>query len=238
MVKIQAPKRFMIHNKWLLLTRSFRIWTVIKYKKLSRLWEPNSNDYVKFAILCTPRTGSTWLHTLLNSHPQIHSLGEVIYEGQSNRPTLEEIYRPQPKSILAVGFKLFYGITHEGYQKLTQDVLEDPTIRLIHLIRRDIGAQLKSYRIAEKGKVWSQTGKTTQETHQAISEKELAQFSQNLQLARKRIKEEVSSHSQAYLPIAYEDLVEQQEATTRKIMAFLEVRRRTLYSLLTRQSGS
>ncbi|MGR9098971.1 MAG: sulfotransferase [Gammaproteobacteria bacterium] len=80
--------------------------------------------YHKYLVLGNGRTGTTLLHTLLNSHPQIVSHGEVLHLLVRHKNKLygdlqalihhpigyfnENIYGDFPDRIKAVGFKLIY----------------------------------------------------------------------------------------------------------------------------------
>ncbi len=95
---------------------------------------PSHQDYQKFVIICNIRTGSTMLGSLLSSHSQTLCFFELFhrhldsipfsvsgYQRKSKDPQIvhlrnndpvaflkQEIYKPQQKTIKAVGFKLLY----------------------------------------------------------------------------------------------------------------------------------
>lgn len=88
----------------------FRTWLIIKKKQLLNLFPQSKNNYIRFAIICAPRSGSNWLHTLLNSHHNIISYGEILRKTHVNNPTQklptlnELVFYPHHPSIKAVGF--------------------------------------------------------------------------------------------------------------------------------------
>lgn len=140
-------------------------WLIIKKKHLGKTFSTTkSTDYTKFIILCTPRTGSNWLHTLLNSHWQIFSYGEAIRraiesETPLNQLSLETlIYTPHQTRIKAVGFKLFYEYWNDpAYKPFMQEAIKDKGIKIIHLTRNNILAQYTSLQKAEKSEIWSRS---------------------------------------------------------------------------------
>ncbi len=80
----------------------------------------NSTDYSRFIIIGIARSGTTYLQTLLSSHNQIISHGEVFHLLRQGRVDLHdivrnpieyinrEIYRPHPEHIKAVVYKMVY----------------------------------------------------------------------------------------------------------------------------------
>ena len=131
-------------------------WLIIKRKQLLNFFPGKGRHFTKFVIVCAPRSGSTWLHTLLNSHAQIFSYGEILRETcevnpQKQLPSLEElVFYPHHASIQAVGLKVFYEYkTNEPFRRSFQDIAADPSVCIIHLIREDKAAQFKSLKQAE-----------------------------------------------------------------------------------------
>src|SRR5579862_76342 len=83
-----------------------------------------------FVIFATQRTGSSWVSTMLGSHPAVETYGELLQRG-AKRPNsfaafvadaggrarfpgprltfsyLDELYAPRP-GVEAIGFKLMY----------------------------------------------------------------------------------------------------------------------------------
>ena len=107
-------------------------WLIIKKKQILTLFPSPEKSFTKFAIVCTPRSGSTWLHTLLNSHTHIISYGEILrekLEANPNQqlPSLEElIFHPHHTTIQAVGLKVFYEYqTATPFQKSFQEIVDD-----------------------------------------------------------------------------------------------------------------
>ncbi len=192
-------------------------------------------------IVCAPRSGSTWLHTLLNSHPQIISHGEILretYEVNANTqlPSIDKIvFHPHHKSIQAVGLKLFYEYeSNEAYQKSFSEIVKDKTVCIIHLVREDKPSQFKSLKRAEATQQWS-SGKTTNQIPIiSIDPVDLMNYQGNLFKSEQQINELFQHHP--ILKIKYEDLLSDQENILTKIQNFLNVEPRKLFSLLKKQS--
>jgi LPS sulfotransferase NodH len=137
-------------------------------------------SYRRFVTVSVARTGSTLLTNLLNAQGQVLAFGELFrgdgaigwdrwpfYSHQNpglrrlheTRPVefLETaVFRTWPRSIAAVGFKLFYYHARTGAQARVWDYLKDnPEIAVIHLRRRNILEQYVSLRLAHETNVWS-----------------------------------------------------------------------------------
>jgi hypothetical protein len=127
---------------------------------------------IRFAIITYPRCGSTYLATLLNSHPQILCHGELFYQqaiyyavgyrdGSLHLGTIaerdqdpDEFLRrvwARPFGNQAVGFKLVAG-QHAG---AFGHVLSDQGVRNIILRRRNRLKKYVSARIADVEQNWT-----------------------------------------------------------------------------------
>lgn len=141
--------------------------------------EPGARDYVRFVVICAPRTGSYMLTHALNYSPHIVCFGEVfnplvkhvdyrvagyrmhdpqereLRDQDFERFLRERIYAEQPKEVGAVGFKA----PHNHFWTLRQQaVLEwlvaETDIRVLHLQRRNVLRRLLSERIAADTGGW------------------------------------------------------------------------------------
>ncbi|MFZ7094104.1 sulfotransferase [Primorskyibacter sp. 2E233] len=129
----------------------------------------------RFVILGLPRSGSTYLMTLLNSHPRIFCSGEqfnpyavvgiggerddsfeAVVAGRDADPAgfLERFFtRDVPRDVDMAGFKFMLGHNVAGFQALT----EQPDIKLIYVWRENRLAQVASLIKASRSKRWAQT---------------------------------------------------------------------------------
>lgn len=183
------------------------------------------SEYQKFVILASARTGSTWLHTLLNSHPQILSKGEIIREKNC---TLGEVFNAQSRGIKAVGCKIF--MDDPRYETAINELITRKDIKIIFLTRKNKVAQFASLKIAQQDHKWS--GQASKESV-IISTSELATFIKNQKNFEKIFPQRFHSHQT--ISIHYEELLESPDSTTELIQKFIHVRLRRLFSLLKRQ---
>lgn len=113
--------------------------------------------YSKFVIVARSRTGSNLLVGLLGSHPNIVCRGEEFRElaGRSSSAVWNGIFDRRPLGISHVGFKLFYYHPIDSSDRSVWNfVAADPSIRIVHLIRRNLLRTALSRAIAERTDVW------------------------------------------------------------------------------------
>lgn len=178
------------------------------------------------------------LHTYLNSHPAILSHGEIIRikleQGVKEVSTREYIFMPISKRIQAVGVKLFYEYEgKEGYDLPFQEVLSDESIKVIHLIRKDLRKQYASLKRARSSGVWSSTLKPTDEQPIEIPEEEYQQHEQMQKMVIKSITNRLNGHD--IIEITYEELTDNPKEVLNKIQNFLGVEPKLLFTLLQKQ---
>lgn len=182
-----------------------------------------------FVILCQPRTGSTLLHTYLNSHPNIMSYGEGVRDGNEL-----VILKKFPRSIKSVGFKLFYEDLEKGVFK---KIINQPRIKIIHLTRNDLLRQFISLKRAQETEVWSQEKDFNKSPESAIKIDILGfkKFEEDSIQQRKKMMNLFSQHEM--LQISYEDLCLHPEEILASVQRFLNTKPRKLFSLLKKQSS-
>jgi hypothetical protein len=133
--------------------------------------KPSQNPLTRFVILNAPRTGSNYLCTLLNSHPEIlchheifnpHVVGVARHLQNSDflMGTIEERERDpveflgrvwrQPMGRSSVGFKLCW----KQNETIFRTVLADPGIRKIVLKRRNRVKSFVSLLLARQTGEW------------------------------------------------------------------------------------
>lgn len=217
-----------------------KTWFIVTRKRILRLLDQSKGeDYTKFAIICAPRSGSTMLHTYLNSHPAILSHGEIIRikleQGVKEVSTREYIFMPISKRIKAVGVKLFYEYEgKEGYDLPFREVLSDESIKVIHLIRKDLRKQYESLKRARDSGVWSSTLKPKEQQPIEIPEEEYKQHEQMQTMVIKSITDRLRGHD--IFETTYEELTDDPKNVLNKVQKFLGVEPRPLYTLLQKQS--
>lgn len=182
-----------------------------------------------FVILCQPRTGSTLLHTYLNTHPNIMSYGEGVRDGNEL-----VILKKFPRSIKSVGFKLFY----EDLEKdIFKKIIDQPGIKIIHLSRNDLLRQFISLKRAQETEVWSQEKDFTKSPESVIriNIQEFKKFEKDSIQQRKEMMNLFGQHEM--LQISYEDLCLHPEEILDSVQRFLNTKPRKLFSLLKKQSS-
>jgi len=221
------------------LWRYLKTWLIVQRKRLLRLIDKSKGeDFTRFVIVCAPRSGSTMLHTYLNSHSQILSHGEIIRrrieQGEDVISIKEFAFSPQSKKIKAVGLKLFYEhMDQKGFKVAFDEVLDDDEIKVIHLQRRDKRKQFLSLRKAEKSGAWSSTLKQKEEVEVSITEQEYVDYEKEQQQLVDRVRERFAGHE--VIEVSYEELVKDPKHELERIQQFIEVEPKKLFTLLQKQ---
>jgi len=128
----------------------------------------------KHAVLCNGRSGSTYLLGLLNSHPAILNLGEVLGEWTQFRQSLNRSRLPNPSAsvILSCAFGSAFrkrGVEALGIKEFFVNLdrfggvgyfVAHPEISIIWLYRENSLKRLISLKLARMTEKWS----TTQES--------------------------------------------------------------------------
>ena len=214
----------------------FKTRAAIKLKAfLSRIL-PQQKGYEKFVIICSARTGSTLLHTYLNSHPHIFSQGEVLRERQSKQRSINlenHIFRPQGSNIRAVGLKYFLDYIEDArFSNQYAEILADPSIKIIVLSREQARAQLKSLKLAKANQEWSFAGHKSKPSI-ALEQAELTTYISKLDRQYAQVKSDLQQHQ--IFSMTYEQLTIEPTKTLTAVQVFLNVTPRKLYSVLRKQ---
>lgn len=224
---------------------------------------PSHQDFVKFIVLGRGRSGSNFLSTSLAAHQNVVTFGEVFnnraqakgtihfaYPGYRNaQPKLVDqrdnrpvefvdrtLFGQQPKSIYAVGFKLFYYHAQTPQWRGVWPHLKNQGVRAVHIRRTNLLASLVSEQIAESTKVW-QTNKdvsvgTQTQPSVRIAPAVCAEYFTTV----RRLHEEFSEFFDSTLDIVYEDLVEDYQGQLQRVQEFLSLPVQTLASPLKKQA--
>ena len=206
--------------------------SIIWLKRIANLFFRKSHHYQKFAILCTARSGSTWLHTLLNSHPSIWSEGEIILTNNRSSnplPFKDLAFQAYPSLIKAVGLKVFY--ENPVYEEGLRSVLADPDVKIILLNRESSLEQFVSLKLAEKSQEWVYDSAPSSRI--SIDIKEYEEYRLDLSERHSHVLSELKHKD--FLEFSYEELLNDKDKSMTEIQHFLGVRPRRLYSLLRKQ---
>lgn len=213
------------------------------------LW--TNAQYRKFVIVSHGRSGSTYFRSLLNSHPAIRCYGELfnpvpkktffhpehfplnIRETPAYLENLRRtksvdflsdyIWRKYPSGRKAIGFKLFYYHAKEGpWSNLWEFIYNDPTIRIIHLHRKNRLKTFLSLEMAKKYDKWHSNVKDPEPIHLEIERCRL--FFEEFQSYEDDIDEKFKNHKS--IKFYYEDLVAHREYVMNSVLDLLSVENR------------
>lgn len=212
----------------------------------------NHDNYQKFIILSSGRSGSNFLVSLLQSHTKIRVYNEVFhfhnpvwgYSGMDYKNSAErlavrnknltqyveqELYGQYPKNIEAVGFKLLYlhmeknKEVEQWRQEILKSIHNFDNIKIIHLQRNNLLKACLSSAIAIRDNRWIVNNKNN------LKDIEPIELSSEQCL---RYFEEVQSHKNKYtnllngypmIDIYYEDLSINSNDVTKQIQNFLGI---------------
>ncbi|GIU93837.1 MAG: hypothetical protein KatS3mg012_0294 [Gaiellaceae bacterium] len=203
-----------------------------------------------FAIFSTPRTGSSWLVELLNSHPAITCFGERFYEGRGvprdngdrgfvrfddlptrfarRIPRVEELELDLYLRLLyrsrprsrAVGLKVMLENTRRRPTLL--DALARRQSRIVHLVRRNTLAKLISLRVAvARGVFRARVGDTLLQVTVRLKPEKLARDLDRMEAEVAKSRELLAHHRFPTLEVSYEDLVARTTSELARIATFL-----------------
>lgn len=207
------------------------------------------------------RCGSTFLLSLLNSHPRIRAFGEIFrdthrigwdlhpYDRDLQSPTLvqsmwsdpvgfleEQVFGSPPPEIAAVGFKLFYYHAQDAAGRRLWDHLAGRAgLYVIHLKRRNTLRELLSLKRAEQTGEWARWQTDDRDVPPIeLSVETCRREFEYARDARRRYDNFFAGRSM--LQVAYEDLVRHQNRETGRVQAFLGVDVRELTPTIVKQS--
>lgn len=197
---------------------------------------PGSQNYERFVLLTSPRSGSTLLHTYLNSSLNIQSLGEQPWR-DLEQGLDKDYFQAYPRQIRAVGFKVFYSFAGQApYNLLYARLLQDKHLKVIHLTRENLLEQYLSKVLAWQKREW--TTKNKPSTREEKVTLDLAAFEAYLhqqKIQQSKCLEDFQRH--AVRPVSYEQLVQEPSGTLKDIQTFLGVPHRKLFTVLEKQAS-
>jgi len=195
----------------------------------------------RFVILATPRSGSNWLCTLLDSHPDIlchHELfnpagvhiawsqrggtldlSATAWECGTSMDLLAQAWS-LPQGSAAVGFKLNIGQSKSVFEA----VLNDPSIGKILVSRRNRVRAFLSERIAQISAQWESYPDSPAHAYHGpvdIAPDELAAHAVRNRTYQDELRARLAEENQEALEISYEAIGE--PATQRRVLSFLGV---------------
>jgi LPS sulfotransferase NodH len=201
--------------------------------------------YTRFVVLGRSRVGSNLLRGLLNAHPEVVAFGEVLrdassldwdhtgyFQSDGVRVLLQRdpvkfldasVLGRYPRSVRAVGFKLFYYHARQGAQAAVWPYLRDRReLRIIHLKRRNLLQTHLSRKRAVLTDRWVNTsGQPEQPVIVSVDYDECLKDFQQTRAWEDDCDREFAGHS--LLQVSYEHLADDYSAEARRIQEFLGV---------------
>ena len=214
-----------------------KVARLLRYKFLGLF---GNSEFRPFIVLTDARTGSNFLVSILDSHPNIRAEGELFRDLSPKLYglALSTAFSKQPRHIKASGFKIFYSHARNGMGGGIWDHLERmEDLLVIHLKRRNLLRAFVSLKIAKSQGVWiSDRADDGASANKAVTltEKELRRYFEKMTLSAENGDRHFSAH--AKMTIYYEDLVRDVEGTFERLTSFLGVPYYAPYSVLKRQN--
>lgn len=194
----------------------------------SRLLSFGAAPPAPFVVLCRARSGSNYLLSLLEMHPNTLVYGEKLraYRPGRSERFLERLHGRRAWWVRATGFKLFYEHPHNvSAPQLWQRLIDDRELMVIHLRRRNLLHVLLSQVLAERRDHWVER---TDHRRQKDKPSPVALCPDWLERQFRRIEEQRGAFDQRFsahhlLRVDYERLVEDAQNEFDRICGFLEL---------------
>jgi LPS sulfotransferase NodH len=204
--------------------------------------------YLKFAVITRSRTGSNLLVNALRTHPNLKVFGE-LFRGGAPAATKEAVLRSaagyfdehvftsQPRSVRAVGFKIFY--QHPVWDPsgaVWKCMRDTPDLHVIHLRRHNLLRVLVSRQIAKRSDVWKETGTTPApgDKRVTLTPEQCTAFFEESEAAAERTDSGFSAHP--LLQLSYEEMISDWSGQMTRVQEFLGVPPLDLAQTTTRQN--
>jgi len=186
---------------------------------------------VRFVLLCQPRTGSSLLNTSLRQHPDVFMHLEILNHRQ--RHSLPDEGEQRLRAALsqtthrAIGCNLHAFQPDRGWEEWPkwepawQALADDRSIKVVHLRRIDVLAQLASWKIAGLLNRWGDQRDVVDRPTVRIDPEEYRWFRDWNQAVFDGRLSHLRHHR--ILPVTYESLRDSWEETILQVQQFLEV---------------
>lgn len=191
-------------------------------------FRPEVNKYVLFLV---GRVGSTYLTTLLNSHPNILALHEELRDLEKEGAAAQLAWSTKFLTPPLIGFHRARGfnvkIVHTVDQSGFAQLLREKQCKIFHMLRRNrvkaVVSRINGNRLYDKTGMWGLFDESNRMPPLTI---DLVQFDEYLK-HREKVDQELEDYiNQLQLPthkIFYEDLLANEQAVLNDVFSFLEV---------------
>lgn len=222
----------------IILSPVYDMYTPSRVQSLSEV----GSSMVKFIVLSTQRSGSSFLCTSLDSHPRIRCHEEIFMTKNTNAITyrsyrtgsferklrhafgrneliytyLNEFFRDK-KEVDALGFKFMYGQNRQ-YPQVRQ-WCKERNVKVIHLIRENTLKIIVSRHVAKKRSVYM----STEPLQPASAKLDIWKLKAEIRKARKLVETNRNLFSAcACMEVFYENFVNERGKESKRILNFLE----------------
>ena len=210
-------------------------------------------EKIRFLILANMRTGSRWLHDLIDSHPEACCLHELLNGAELHLTKNREFFRekfgyPTPmfppalkmgwyflsafRKHHAAGFRLFpEHMSYPGSEELVRKWNDAEDVRVIELQRKNLLRSYTSLRIAEEFDIWRveyRADYTSIERRVKIDPEAFTEYATQLKNASQELRERLEERP--LIRVAYEDLLQEPEEQCNRLLDFLDLPRHALSS--------
>ena len=207
---------------------------------LTRLF--GNRDYQKMVILGRQRTGSSLLVWLLRSNARIEIPGEVfrLLKGSSCREVWNKTFGRHLPWVRYVGFKIFYYHPEDSQDsEVWYLIRKDPTIKIIHIKRRNLLRTYISKLIAQKTGAWNsrQEGSPLDMKEKRVTvdvQHCITELRDTISWEETYGKKMFPEH--AYMELSFEELTGNLQSTIDSVMGFLGLKTMKVKSKLKRQN--
>lgn len=201
-----------------------------------------NRNYQKVVILGRQRTGSSLLVWLLRSHPRVEIPGEVfrLLKGRSCLQVWNQTFGRHLPWVRYVGFKIFYYHPEDSPDREVWDLIQqDPTIKVIHITRKNLLRTYISKLIAQKTGAWNsrqESAPMSKEDKQVTVDVAhcLAEMRDTLAWEESYGRKMFPNHP--YMDLTFEELTGDLQGTINGIMGFLGLKSIRVKSKLKRQN--
>jgi len=190
-----------------------------------------NNRYEKYIIVSAARSGSTMLSNMLRNHPHVNAQREYFdrIRGRSPEELWRELFRPQKRSVRAVGFNIHYNQPVDEKRDEVWGLIEnEEKVRMIHLVRDNLLRTYVSAKIANKVKLFrlfDEAGRPDLERRRIVITPREFQENIDAMLAYYRFYETIAA-SKPSIRVVYEELAASPEPEFARITDFLGLPRR------------
>jgi LPS sulfotransferase NodH len=193
----------------------------------------------RFVIAGTPRSGTTWLVSALNAHPDVFCAGELLDDPHlADNPRfaadpwagLPKVFESSLGNKAAVGFKIFYFHCwdyHKEHAAIWDRLRDDTDLRVIHFTRTNLLRLVLSWEMARKTDRWALgagDAPIVDAPRCMLPVPELLRKFSEVETGLERMRDVFQRHHQ--FSLTYETLFADTERAMGEVEAFIGVQRR------------